>query len=357
MIIDRSINFNEFLTNSSNKERWIKSYVQETLKILNHGLIGSIDVIILDVANFSLEIVPKKNNLLEKNKEKLLAKSIYELYPRWDKLLAIPELEKLHIRTKLLEEELLKNRKNINDKIKKNLSDSKEFNIDKSWKELRLIRTGKYEKDLDAILSEPDKAISNGSIIANGPTTTLSKITLKNNKQVIIKRFNSKGVIYSLFRSLIESRAKTCWKGAEFFKWFGIPTAKTLGMLEVKTGPWIKKSYLITEFIEGETLAEFFEEEHDKKDWINVSCLVGEILTAMPKILIAHGDFKSTNFIIKKNEPVLIDLDSFSIFNSKYLFNKSYKKDIARFKRNWNKQPSASKIFNPIIHQVEKMIQ
>ena len=354
------LNINDWLTATKHQKNWIKSYIKQTFKTLSNGSIGSINVNIINPESYELEIIPSQPNESKKITINTFAKSIYRLYPRWDQSViesfCNTGLKSEKINLKKLKKELLRLRKTRERKLEYHIKNRETFNIKKTWNEFRVVRKGENEDSINSILSSPEKAISGGSLITGDQTTTICKVTTDSGKEVIIKRYNSKGFIYSIFRSAIDSRAWVCWKGAELFKWIGVPTPQTLGMLEVRSGLWIKKSYLITEYIPGKTLAEFFEEGHDQTHWNHVADQVGDILLSLPKVLVAHGDFKSTNILVENNAPILIDLDSFHSYKFRPIFNRTYKKDLKRFERNWIDAPSASKVFRPIIKQVKNIL-
>lgn len=79
-----------------------------------------------------------------------------------------------------------------------------------------------------------------------------------------------------------------------------------------------------------------------------------DILLTYPRVRVAHGDFKSTNFIVGDDQPVTIDLDSIRSFRLARLFRDTYLRDLERFQRNWGHSPSATALFTPMIEQIRQ---
>ena len=283
-----------------------------------------------------------------------LTDCLTQLYPRYDRYLPTAfsgyntnSTHQPDLRT--IEKQVYKKRKHREKALKTCFETNATFQTDKSWHRFQVINKQYDSSALQQLLANPDEAIAKGKFYKDCAATTVSLYTMADGKKVIIKRYNSKGTLYSLTRSLISSRARVCWKGALLLKQIGINTPDNLAMLECRTGPWIKTSYLITEFVEGTTLAEAFIEGADQSQWGTTAREVGDILHSFPPVQVAHGDFKSRNFIVANDTVLMIDLDSMKSHTLSTIFNSTYQRDVDRFERNWQTDPSAKTLFAPLI--------
>ena len=64
------------------------------------------------------------------------------------------------------------------------------------------------------------------------------------------------------------------------------------------------------------------------------------------KLIICHGDCKATNFLLKDNEPLVLDLDAMHECSSPARFKKLFQLDRQRFLRNWQLQPELQRWFD-----------
>ena len=284
---------------------------------------------------------------------------IASLYPRYDQQV-FDALDKSQLRSEIslstneLSKEIFSYRKSLIKilltKIKTNSRTSK------SSKTRMSVLDSEYRNEVIEILEDIDQVISCSQELGHGKITKIYKYTLKCGKSVIIKQYKSSSFFYRFSRSFVESRAMISWRAAHLFKLFGIPTAAPLGMSEERSGHFLNASYYISEFVDGQIMADFYEENQPQESWDIVSKQIEDILITFPKVFMTHGDFKATNFIIKKNRPSLIDLDSVALYRNKYFFRKSYTRHIDRFEQNWKIRPAAEKHFKPFIARIRNAI-
>ncbi|WP_263081130.1 hypothetical protein [Endozoicomonas sp. Mp262] len=351
------ISLNEFLIHKTDEERcqWLNSYLKEVTKLHQNRQAATLEITVTSTSEYTLEIASLPNSSLTDNKWCIanLIDCLTRLYPRYDRYLSQlwhpDSFIKDYPPLKTIEKRVYKKRKAREKNLKHCFENNTHFQVSKSWNHYQVIQKAFDGPELTRLLQAPDQAIAEGEILKDCKATTVSLYKMANGQKVIIKRYNSKGTAYSLTRSLIDSRARVCWQGALLLDQIGISTPKNLAMLEVRQGPWIKTSYLITEFKEGETLSDLYREEHEQSSWPTIARQVEDILLTYPRVRVAHGDFKATNFIIDKNQPIMIDLDSFRSCSFFKIFKDTYFRDLDRFERNWVRCPSAMKLFTPII--------
>lgn len=142
-------------------------------------------------------------------------------------------------------------KKYIRKGLKKSLRTSRNF--------LR-IKSGQYSgvfdksfiKDASVLdfVKQLDSFVEAGQILERTNTSLVSQIKY-NGKDIVVKRFNYKGLINLLRRAIQGSRAKRCWLNGQLLLMQNIPTPKPLAFIEKKNGLLLRKSYFITEYMYG----------------------------------------------------------------------------------------------------------
>ena len=360
------IDFNQFLADKFDDERviWLSRLFSALLEnnttdpdCISRVTISADDSVLQIQGEKSIEQQPFSD-------PERLAICLYKLFPRYDRYFpeALQELTDNYSfinETFLthLEKEIYKQRKSREKLLKNCFIENEYYSVTKSWHRFLVIRKGMDEQELTELLKHPEKLIQEEDEHKELFATTISTLTLKSGKKLLVKRYNSKGRLYSLTRSLIESRARVCWKGAELFNWLGIPTPAPLAMIELKSGPWIHTSFLITEFVQGETLDRYLRDISNQETWSKIAKDTADIVYSFPQVRVAHGDFKATNFMVDDLKLVMIDLDSVRSYKLKRAFDSTYLRDIDRFERNWDKQPEAGTLYQPLVTQIRSLLK
>ncbi|WP_330927221.1 hypothetical protein [Candidatus Sororendozoicomonas aggregata] len=278
------------------------------------------------------------------------------LYPRYDRYLpdifnAIKALDYSSLKA-----QVYKRRRSQYKSLKTCFKNNRQFEVSQSWSQFQIVNRSKDSVALRELLLSIDSAIEQGELLKSCKATTVSLYTMGNGQRVIIKRYNPKSTLHSLKRSLILSRARVCWQGALHLAAMGIATPENLAMLEKRQGKWIHYSYVVTEHSEGKTLGSYCSEENNCTIRGNVYRELEDIFVTFPQVLIAHGDFKSTNFIVENSRVLMIDLDSMKTHRSHCIFRGTYLRDIDRFERNWGNAPEAERLFRPLINDIRRLL-
>ncbi|WP_194842450.1 lipopolysaccharide kinase InaA family protein [Endozoicomonas sp. OPT23] len=155
---------------------------------------------------------------------------------------------------------------------------------------------------------------------------------------VIIKNYKFKGYGHCILRSLHISRAENYWNSAKLLEEINVRTPKPLALILKKSGPLCIESYVITEFIQGQTGQNFIDypERFSEKETSN---FVDGIISALKKMYshhIIHGDTKTANFIQSQEGTYVIDLDS---SNRSKKGKDHFLKDLDRLERDWVNHP------------------
>jgi serine/threonine protein kinase len=111
-----------------------------------------------------------------------------------------------------------------------------------------------------------------------------------------------------------------------------IPTPKPLAYIEQRKGPLVWKSYLVTEYVDGQKLYNFLEDGSiTQQQRSAVTRQVMDLLNNLGQYRISHGDLKHSNILITNNGPVLTDLDGMKRHKWHWMYRYRQKKDLTRF--------------------------
>ncbi|MBC8468776.1 MAG: protein kinase [Planctomycetes bacterium] len=209
-----------------------------------------------------------------------------------------------------------------------------------SKRQLR-VKTTRYIAMFDKVFSpetkslgfieELDKLMDEGQILKNGNTCYVCRLML-NGRDVVVKRYNHKGFIHSLRHTIKKSRAQRGWLQGHRLGMLNIATPKPLAYIEVLKKKLIWKSYLVTEYVDGQKLYDFLQDSNVTKE--QHSMIIQQIkglLDKMGEYHITHGDLKHTNILVTDNGPVLTDLDGMKAHKLSWTYKSGRAKDLQRF--------------------------
>jgi len=203
------------------------------------------------------------------------------------------------------------------------------------------IKTSKYHSVFDRDFcsgAEPidfmdriDTLMTGGNILKNGNTCFVSRMRW-NNQEVVIKRYNHKGVVHSLRHTIKGSRACRAWLHGHRLMYLDIATPKPLAYMEKRFGPFIYNAYLVTEYIGAPRLNDFLRDVSITEDHrVEAIQQVKGVLNRLAEYGISHGDLKHSNILLAAGGAVLTDLDSMKISKWKWLYHRRRHRDIKRF--------------------------
>jgi len=176
-----------------------------------------------------------------------------------------------------------------------------------------------------------DVLMDDGRILKNGNTCYVSRLAW-NGMDVVVKRYNHKGIIHSMRHTTKKSRARRCWLNGHRLGMYNIATPKPLAFFEQRRGFLMWKSYLVTEYIEGLSLYHYLRDENVPPEKRKTAVQqVKNLLDEMAGYRITHGDLKHTNILITGDGPVLTDLDSMRFHKCNITFRTDRDKDLLRF--------------------------
>jgi len=225
-------------------------------------------------------------------------------------------------------------RKTIRNALRKTLGAGKRY--------LRIQRSNYVavvEKDF---LSEPqavdfaeriDSLIDAGQVLKKGNTSYVSRIAW-NGRNVVVKRYNHKGLIHSLRHTIKGSRARRGWLHGHRLGMLNIATARPLAYIERRWLGMLWCSFLITEYVEGRNLHEFLQMESlSEKQRSMVLERLKRLLVRLGEQRITHSDLKPSNILMAGQSPTIIDLDAMKVHWPNLTRAGIQRKNLERFDR------------------------
>ena len=233
---------------------------------------------------------------------------------------------------KLFQKQLTVRRgKAIRKGLKKCLRTSKRYLHIRSGRYLAVFDKGFCEgaEPLDFI-EQIDSVMDKGEVLKKGGTSYVSRVRW-NGKDIVVKRYNHKGFIHSVRHTIKKSRAHRGWLHGHRLDMLNIATPKPLAYIEQRRGMLVWKSYLVTEYVEGQKLYDFLRDDRvTERQRSKVVEQIKKLLSQLGEHKISHSDLKHSNILITEKGPVLTDLDSMRKHKYKWLYKVYHAKDTAR---------------------------
>ncbi|WP_374324129.1 lipopolysaccharide kinase InaA family protein [Azonexus sp.] len=215
--------------------------------------------------------------------------------------------------------------------LAKTLRDCTQFSVVReSGRFLAVLRSA--GTSLLPLLAAPDQAIEQGRRLKSGATCTVAALAMDGGP-LVVKRYNRKNWRHALSRAWRPSRAWHSWREAHRLAFYGIATPKPLALLEERWGPLRGRAFLVTEFCPGVSLADALLPERVPEPALAQSLEV--FFAVLCRLRITHGDLKATNLLWHEGQLWAIDLDAMTQHRSASAFRRAWRRDRARFLRNW----------------------
>lgn len=207
------------------------------------------------------------------------------------------------------------------------------------------------ESDLiSPLLEDLDGALATATLLKDGGSATVGLVDWQG-RQLVIKRYNLKGLGHRLKRCWRPTRAWHSWQAGHRLRVLGINTPRPLAMVEERCGPLRGRGFLVTEVADGEDLGGAAQQA-DTGQLQAMGAAVKAMLKVMVCHRISHGDFKATN-LLWGEALTMIDLDAVRWHNKLNVWRKAFNKDTARLLRNWTDGSREHQCFKDAIDNVE----
>ena len=182
-----------------------------------------------------------------------------------------------------------------------------------------------------------DQLMQNGQILKDGNTCFVSRINWAG-EEIVIKRYNHKGIVHSLRHTIKKSRARRNWLHAHHLEMLNIATPRPLAYIEQRKSKLVWKSYFVTKYVAGQRLYDFLRDNHvTEQERSTTTQQVREMLSKLEKYRISHGDLKHSNILVTESGLVLTDLDGMKVHKWDWISRIKRHKDLARLNKSFNK--------------------
>jgi tRNA A-37 threonylcarbamoyl transferase component Bud32 len=204
-----------------------------------------------------------------------------------------------------------------------------------------------FAESMADFLADPDCYLNgeNVELLKDGNSSTVVRLKIEN-ADLVVKRYNIKDFRHGMKRSVARTRASRSWENAHLLGFYGIRTAQPVAMVECGWGSIPRKSYFISEYVEGISCSVFFKDYHYPEAEKEIAAeQVVDLLVQLQDLHISHGDLKASNIVMTQDGPVLLDLDAMRQYRTSARFKKAGDRDLQRFLLNWENDPEVYEIF------------
>jgi tRNA A-37 threonylcarbamoyl transferase component Bud32 len=165
--------------------------------------------------------------------------------------------------------------------------------------------TGYYlssmQTELQDFLSSPAQLIASARLLKNSRTTTAGVVNIAG-KNYFLKRYNNKGLIYTLKYIFRRARPFRSLPVSKILDSIAIPCPIIVAALAHHNGIFLKTSYLLTEFIDNlitpaELVKQCMSNQQELSECRDKICT---IMTAIHHAGIYHGDMKLSNIVSRR---------------------------------------------------------
>lgn len=212
--------------------------------------------------------------------------------------------------------------------LAKTLRNCTQFAVDRTARHFSA-RLRAADEMLAPLLADPDAALAAGRLLKDGGTCTVAALET----DVVIKRYNLKHWRHALSRAWRPSRAWHAWLAGHRLAFYGIATPPPLALLEERRGPLRGRAFLLTGWCPGDNLLNVLEAGQEPPP--PLAHAIESLFAVLHRLRITHGDLKATNLLWHAGRLFLIDLDATVEHRSAAAFRRAWRRDRARFLRNW----------------------
>ena len=216
--------------------------------------------------------------------------------------------------------------------LAKTLRNCTNFAVDRNKTRFSVV----LRRDQDALaelLDDPDTLLAQGRFFKDGGACSVAALPV-GGISTVVKRYNLKNWRHALSRAWRPSRAWHSWREAHRLLFYGLATPTPLAMIEERFGPLRGRAFLITEFCPGPSLYEVLVA--DREPEADLAAALIQLFGDLSRLRVTHGDLKAHNLFWHDAQVVLIDLDATTQHRSSSSFRRAWRRDRARFLRNWS---------------------
>jgi tRNA A-37 threonylcarbamoyl transferase component Bud32 len=235
--------------------------------------------------------------------------------------------------------------------MKKVFRDCSAFKCTHNWRSFRVYDRTMDTAEMVELLAAPDASLQGGDAryLKQGNTCTLW-MTRVNGQQLVVKRYNIKGLRHRLGRALRKTRAAASWMNAHRLGMYGILTARPVALVEERFGPVRGRAWYISEFVAGDDATSLCRQDTPPDAGkVHAVHQLTAVLAQLALSRLSHGDMKATNFILSQQGAVVLDLDAMQQHGAPASFRRAQRRDLMRFMRNWEHCPGTKAMFAEVM--------
>lgn len=218
------------------------------------------------------------------------------------------------------------------------------------------VRRSEDGADLQAFLADPNAFMGAGEMLKRGNSATVVKVDM-DGRSVVIKRYNVKNVGHWLRRCWRPSRAWASWRNAHWLELLGLPTPAPIAFYEKRCGPLRCQAYYVCEFNDGVELDKLLQERAPNAGELRQ---IANYFTLAASDHLIHGDMKATNLFMCSGVLNVLDLDAMREVPEHRRWVRLFRRDIARFSRNWPvgapAAVSVAALLDPILKRLNHLL-
>ena len=168
---------------------------------------------------------------------------------------------------------------------------------------LVIIRRSADSPAMHDCLGNPEKYLSASDIIKDSRSTKAGIATLSDGTAVFIKRYNNKGLRYTLKYMFSSAKPFRTWKAAWHLEMSGIPTPRPLAATASRTAGILTSAYLVAESVPGIiSTIDFCNIMYESR---RIQSIYADSIAAMMSKMhdagVYHGDTKLSNIFVSRN--------------------------------------------------------
>lgn len=183
------------------------------------------------------------------------------------------------------------------------------------------------DERIESFVAQIDSLIEKGTLYKNDKTSTVSRTSF-DNTDIVVKRYNNKGLFHSVRNSFRQTRSEKSFYNSCLLVDMGIYTPAPLGYAIEKQNGLYRRSYFIMEHSEVPTLHQAIMKHPSSEQWEKISNDIKLLLDKFAEHKITHGDLKHSNVLVTDNGAGILDLDVMCVHKSRSTFQKKRNKDM-----------------------------
>ena len=205
------------------------------------------------------------------------------------------------------------------------------------------------EEFVASLWAAPDAVVDGGIplIPENAARTTVE--VRYGGRRFVVKRHRPRSCRHAAKDALLPSKAKTCWLATLRLREANVRTPQPVAYVEQRLGPLCGRSYYAYEYVEGETLRDYFGSKALSAAAIDgIARQMVRLWRTFGRLRVSHPDMHFGNFIVDGRKRLwVIDLDKIRWHRSEWDFRASWSKNVRLFQCRVTRHPEARFLRTP----------